>query len=322
MSESVGDALATPSGETSLGPVRREPGPQDLVERDDGPRTDSRLSQGLRTLATFASFAMFFTGSVLLGLLFVPLFLPFALFNLKRYRALCTRFVGRGLGTFLYWMKVVRLITYEMPVPPEGLEGRPYVVVANHPTLIDVPFLLHSFPRLTSIVKWNWYNFGPFALVLRSLNYIPADGAPTKGAAEDSDTPALDRMVAHVEAGHPLVCFPEGSRSLRTGLRRFRRGPFETAVRAKVPIVSVFIDVNRPMLDRSHHFWQVPEGTTHFRFEVREVIETDPTRGGERDAEAIRKRVRDDLAACYAGCLERRAALRALETKGIATNAT
>lgn len=297
MSKGAGDALAPPSGETSLD------------AHDDRPRTDSRLSQALRTLVTFVSFAMFFVGSVLLGVLFVPVFLPLALFNLKRYRALCTRFVGKGLGTFLYWMKVVRLITYEMPVLPAELAGRAYVVVANHPTLIDVPFMLHSFPGLTSVVKWNWYNFGPFALVLRSLNYIPADGAPAKNA-DDTDTPALDLMVAHVQAGHPLVCFPEGSRSLRTGLRRFRKGPFETAVRAKVPIVSVFVDVNRPILDRSHHFWQVPEGTTHFRFEVREVIETDPALGGISDAEALRKRVRDDLTICYAGCLERREALR------------
>jgi 1-acyl-sn-glycerol-3-phosphate acyltransferase len=297
MTDSDGDALAT-SRDEPLEPAS-----------DDGPRTDTRFSQAARTFATFVSFAMFFTGSVLLGLLFVPLFLPLALFNLKRYRALCTRFVAWGLGTFLLWMKVIRLITYDMPVPPPELGAGPYVVVANHPTMIDVPFMLHSFPRLTSIVKWDWYNFGPFALVLRSLNYIPADGAPTKDGS-GAETPALNRMVAHVQAGHPLVCFPEGSRSLRTGLRRFRRGPFETAVRAKVPIVSVFVDVNRPILDRSHQFWQVPEGTTHFRFEVREVIQTDPAVGGCDDAEAIRKRVRDDLAQCYAGCIERRAALR------------
>ena len=84
-------------------------------------------------------------------------------------------------------------------------------------------------------------------------------------------------------------------------------------MRAKVPVVSVFIDVNRPILDRSSQFWQVPEGKAHFRFEVREVIETDPALGGETDAESIRVRVRDDLATLYAGCLERRAALMAGE---------
>lgn len=305
MSEGSSSTLATrpPSGET---PLARD---------EHARRTDSRLAQGARTLATFVSFAMFFTGSILLGLLFVPLFLPLVLFNVKRYRALCTAFVGRGYGAFFYWMKLIRLITYEMPVPPKGLEGRPYVVVANHPTMIDVPFMLHSFPRLTSMVKWEWYNFGPFALVLRSTNYIPADGAPAKDG-EETSTPALDRMVAHVQAGHPLVCFPEGSRSLRHGLRRFRRGPFETAVRAKVPIVSVFVDVNRPILDRTHHFWQVPEGKAHFRFEVREVIETDPALGGISDPELLRTRVRDDLAQCWAGCLQRREALRLAESAG------
>jgi 1-acyl-sn-glycerol-3-phosphate acyltransferase len=302
---SEGNALAarTPAGETPVGPGKQTR------------RSGARFWQAIRTVATFVSFGMFFTGSILLGLLFVPLFLPLVLFNVKRYRALCTAFVARGFGAYFFWLKLIQLVTYEMPVPPKGLEGRPYVVVANHPTMIDVPFMLHSFPRLTSMVKWEWYNFGPFALVLRSTNYIPADGAPAKDG-DDTETPALDRMVAHVQAGHPLVCFPEGSRSFRHGLRRFRRGPFETAVRAKVPIVSVFVDVNRPILDRTHHFWQVPEGKTHFRFEVREVIETDPALGGISDPELLRTRVRDDLAACWAGCIERREVLRLAESAG------
>ena len=55
----------------------------------------------------------------MLGLLFVPLFLPLVLFNVKRYRALCTAFVARGYGAYFYWLKLIQLITYEMPVPPK-----------------------------------------------------------------------------------------------------------------------------------------------------------------------------------------------------------
>ena len=153
MTDGHADALATPRDDLSE------------AAAEDGPRTDTRVGQALRTVVTFVSFAMFFTGSVLLGLLFVPVFLPLALFNLKRYRALCTGFVAWGLGTFIYWLRLVRLLTYEMPVPPPELGDGPYVVVANHPTMIDVPFMLHSFPRLTSVVKWRlWSRMADWAM--------------------------------------------------------------------------------------------------------------------------------------------------------------
>ena len=268
-------------------------------------RTSFTFAKGVRTVVTFASFAMFVIGSFLLGLVILPLLFPFALFNIDRYRSVCTRLVARGFGAFLLWLRVVGILDYKYPELPAEVGDRSYVVVANHPTLIDVTFLLHSFPRLTSIVKWEWYNFGPFAPVLRSLHYIPGNGAPPpEGAA--TETPVLDRMVDHIQAGHALVCFPEGSRSLTDRLRRFRRGPFEAAVRAGVPLVVVFVDVDRAVLDKSSKFVQVPDGRARYAFEIVDVIETDPARGGETDAEALRVRVRDELAWRYEECLARR----------------
>ena len=50
-------------------------------------------------------------------------------------------------------------------------------------------------------------------------------------------TQALDRLAQSM----PMLVFPEGTRSPAGGLRRFRRGPFEIACRANVPVVPVLI---------------------------------------------------------------------------------
>jgi len=221
----------------------------------------------LRVILTVLGFSVFFGGSVLLGILFFPLMLPFALFDMQRVRDRATRFVAIGYGTFLFWMKLMRLLDYERPVPPPGLEGRSYVVIANHPTLIDVIYLLNRFPGLTSVVKGVWYRSLVFGAVLRWTHYLPND-------AGDDHEAVLDTMVDHLERGHPLVIFPEGTRSGARKLRRFKRGAFEAAIRAGVPIVPVFIRVSHPFLMKGQKILDLPQARVRYDFEVLPMIDT------------------------------------------------
>ena len=74
-----------------------------------------------------------------------------------------------------------------------------------------------------------------FLVVRRKEN---RSNSATQAAAKDL-SPRL--MVQHLESGHPLLVFQEGTRSLPGRLRRFRRGAVEAAVRAKVSIVALLL---------------------------------------------------------------------------------
>lgn len=108
----------------------------------------------LRIFLTGLSFAVFFGGSIALGVIVFPVFFLLALGNRERHRTRCTRFVSRGYGTFLFWMRVSGLADWKnrVKLPPE-LEGKPFVLVANHPTLVDVIYFLNGLPGLTCVVK-------------------------------------------------------------------------------------------------------------------------------------------------------------------------
>lgn len=242
----------------------------------------------LRIFLTGLSFAIFFGGSIAIGVALFPFLFLFALGNPARYRERNTRLVGWGYGTFIYWMRLVDLMDVErrIEVPP-SVQGRPFVVVANHPTLIDVLFFLNAMRKqgLTCVVKHQWYHSLAFGAVLRGTTYLPSPSP-----AESALGGALDRMVAHVEAGHPVMIFPEGTRSAARKLRRFRRGAFEIAKRCEVPILRYFIAVDRPVLMKGVPFWRVPEDKARYRFELLEVIDTrtDPRSARElaRDSQA------------------------------------
>lgn len=256
----------------------------------------------LRIFLTAFGFTMFFLGTLVLGLVLFPVLFLLALGNTERHRDRCTRFVSVGYGTFIFFMRLMGLASVgpKVVLPPE-LEGKPYVMVANHPTLIDVLFLLHWCRGLTSVVKYEWYRNFFFGPALRSTHYI--SGPSAEESRRGLESPALERMKAHVRGGHPLIMFPEGTRSKLDRLNRMRRGPFQIAKECGVPLVRVFIAVDRPMLMKGVPFWRVPDQRAHWEFEVLDIIdtETDP-----RSAEELRKDSSDEYRRRFGRWLEER----------------
>lgn len=226
------------------------------------------MPRSLRVVFAIVAFAIFFSGSLLLGLVVFPLLFLLALGNWEKHKDRCTRICAFGYGTFLYGLKFWGLIDYDkLPPLPAELEGKTFVVVANHPSLIDVCFLLNRYPQTTTMVKAQWSRFVFFGPVLKSLHYLP-DSLPD----DDPFTGTLERMTEHVKEGHSLIAFPEGTRSETNRLHRFKRGAFEVAVRAGVPILPVVITVDPPVLQRGAALSL--EGRGRYEFEFLPVIDT------------------------------------------------
>lgn len=228
------------------------------------------MPRWLRILLTAWSFFLFFGGSPVLGIVVLPILRLFAK-DREDHRRRCTRLIGRGFRFFTAWCTFARHLEAprEIPVLPELVSGRPYVLIANHPSLIDIFFLLGSYDGLTCVAKGSWFKSLVLGPLLRQTHYL---AGPRSGQEETEDM--LGSMIAHLEHGHPLLVFPEGSRSHADRLRRFRRGAVEAAVRARVPIVALFLSVDRPYLMKGVPFWKVPSGTPRFGLELVEVIDT------------------------------------------------
>lgn len=228
----------------------------------------------LRALLTLLSFGMFFAAGAAIIVLGLPLVFLASALDRRRHRSWMTRGLSRLYPWFLTWMRLVGLIDYRrVTLPPDLPRDRPYLLVANHPTLIDVLFCLAWFPGITTMVKAahyrSWWLFG---LLLRSTTYVPGPGIPgdDDGAAAGTTPPPLARMVAQLDAGHPLVAFPEGTRAPPHRLLRFHRGPFEAALRARAPVVPLFIGVDHPALTKGA-FW--PRRRLRFTFDWLPVID-------------------------------------------------
>ena len=62
----------------------------------------------------------------------------------------------------------------------------------------------------------------------------------------------------------PVLIFPEGTRSPEGGLRTFKRGAFEIACRANVPVLPLLIKCNPPALGKGRPWYDIPRRTARF----------------------------------------------------------
>jgi 1-acyl-sn-glycerol-3-phosphate acyltransferase len=262
----------------------------------------------LRILLTGSAFLVFFVTGGIMGRLMLPLVanFPGSPARKRRRREAFLLFANRW---FVGYMRLLGLIRFKRPPLPPDLPppGQPYVLIANHPTLIDVLLPLTMLPGLTSLFKPSWYRSWLIRPLLQYGHHIAGPDPRALPAGDDdgetSESPVLDRMVAHLESGHPLFVFPEGSRSFERRLRRFRRGAVEAAIRAQVPIVPIFISVNPVMLMKHQPWYVVPRKGGRYAVEFFPVIHT---AGKQLDAREVNRQLRERYEERHARMLQER----------------
>jgi 1-acyl-sn-glycerol-3-phosphate acyltransferase len=229
-----------------------------------------------------SAFFWFWAGGVVLAWTLCPVLILACRDEPRRWR-LCQRVVKRAYQAFHRYMEVLALVELrvvgdEAPRPSGAL-----VIVANHPTLVDVTAILSKYDDVCCIVKETLIRNVFVGRLLRTCGHVAAaDSDGISGAG------ALDAVLRRLDAGMAVLFFPEGTRSPPLALRSFRRGPFEVAARAHVPIWPMIVTCNPPALSKGLPIWRHPERVARLRLEPAQVIVA-PTNGRAicRDTEAL-----------------------------------
>lgn len=120
-------------------------------------------------------------------------------------------------------------VTGRETVPNDG----PYIVVANHLSMIDIPILMAEMPSRPSIMaKDTLYNIPWLRWFWRWGDAIPV----RRGGM---DRAALRAAEAKLAQGIPFGIFPEGTRSKTGVLGPGKSGAGMIALRSRVPVVPV-----------------------------------------------------------------------------------
>ena len=118
------------------------------------------------------SFAFFGSCSLLLALLLFPIMHIMAGFSEKKFKVLARNFNHFYFKLFVRVMETIHCIHVNVENKDAFANIRSKVVVANHPSILDVVILFSLVPNADCIVKGDLINNKFISLIVRNL-YIP-----------------------------------------------------------------------------------------------------------------------------------------------------
>lgn len=208
----------------------------------------SRLGRSWRFFGTMISFILFGLGGLVIGFILFPLIFIFVRNRDTRQRV-ARRLVSYSFRLFLVIMSGLGVLSYEIRGREHAVAGRNQVIIANHPSLIDVIFLISLFPLADCVVKEAIIR-NPFMRgVVLSTNWIPSGNIGV----------LLNTCVARLKAGASLLLFPEGTRSVPGQPLDFKLGAASFAYKAGADILPVTIQCTQPrLLAKGEPWYRIP----------------------------------------------------------------
>lgn len=131
-----------------------------------------------------------------------------------------------------------------------NIEDKPYIVIANHESAVDVFYLLGRFPINIRIVAKEEVRKMPFiGQAMSKSGFIFVDNK-VKGKSIDHLNQQFKKLKKEKLS---LMVFPEGSRFKDGRLGKFRLGAFVMAIQHKLPILPVVMKGVREMMPPGNH---------------------------------------------------------------------
>ena len=143
---------------------------------------------------------------------------------------------------------------------------RAAIVVANHPTWLDVMVLLSLTPRACCVVKSAHWSNPFFWGVMRAAEYV-SNADPVE---------LVEAGARQLARGYTMIIFPEGTRSpAGNRLHAFSRGFAHMALQSGAPILPVLMDCDPPAFTKDMRWHDVPERAFHMQVNVLEPLRAD-----------------------------------------------
>jgi len=225
----------------------------------------TRLDYGWRWLATGMSFVVFGVAGALFSVLLFPVCCLWPVRS-SRQRAVTAliHWFFRSLVTVLQWGGVMSL---DVSGYAALRSKKPGIVVANHPTYLDVMVLLALIPSACCVVKHVHWRNPCFWGIVRAAEYV-----------SNADPIALvNESVERIANGYTMIIFPEGSRSPQDNdLHPFSRGFAHIALKSMVPVLPVLIQCDPPAFTKRMRWYNIPAEPFCMRIKVIDTVDSLP----------------------------------------------
>lgn len=240
----------------------------------------------LRVVSTGLSFLLFGVVGSILGVLVVPILLLVPGSQATR-RARVRRMIRLAFRALVGFMNQTGGISYSF-AGAERLGRSGQLVIANHPSLIDIVLLIAFVPGAACVVKRAAWRNPSMVFAVHAAGYVA--NSPTEAMIEQAS--------ALLDAGECLIMFPEGTRTVPDRPAHFHRGAACVALRAARVVTPVYIDVAPPHLSKAVPWYRVPFTRPHYSLSV--GADLDPADFRDRPPPVASRALNERFKSCYA----------------------
>lgn len=206
-------------------------------------------------------FTLFGIGGLIIGNILFPIVLIIAPKHHRRKIMLAMIQYAWKLFTFI--MCMLRLISVQGTNLNRLKTASGSIIVANHPSLIDIVLLISMIPNAVCVVKSAlWHNI--FMCKIVETVYLPNDLDAVSFISSASTL---------LNAGYNLVIFPEGTRTPGHGKpMKLQRGFAHISLKTNAPVIPVHIELTPRILGKNDPWYHVGGQCAKYTFHVHDPI--------------------------------------------------
>jgi len=239
-----------------------------------------RVNYVWRLLGTAFGFASLGVGGVFLALAIIPAANVFLADEQKRHRR-AQSIIRASFRLYLSILQKGGILQLEVIGGDQLGACRGSLIVANHPTLLDIVILMALVPDAKCVGKRQLWRNPMLRPVVGAAGYIRNDCEPEL---------LIEKCRAALQAGYNLIIFPEGTRSVPGRALRFQRGFAHILIASGASLRSVLITCQPMTLVKGVPYFRIPHSPPHFRIEVEEEIEAAGYADGAAGSRTLRAR--------------------------------
>ncbi|CAM3787619.1 MULTISPECIES: lysophospholipid acyltransferase family protein [Pseudoalteromonas] len=219
-----------------------------------------KLNYIWRIFATGLCFSIFGFGGVVLTLLVLPMQRLFeSSVDKRKYQARLT--VHYCFKAFVAMMHTLGVIHFSVEDKARFANLKGQLVLANHPSLIDVVVLISVIKDADCVVKAHLFKNLFMRGVIKSTGYI----------SNQDPQELLAECQASLAAGNNLIIFPEGTRTQPNSGLKFKRGAANIVLRCKASVACVLITMQPSTLTKGTPWYRVAATRAHFMMKFTSV---------------------------------------------------
>jgi len=176
----------------------------------------------------------------LTGVIFIILFFPLTfLVWLITLPADRNRIITHRILTWQSWLlaRIVPIWKINIKGRKKALTEGPFVIISNHQSILDILLINSLCLNYKWVSKIENMNVPFMGWYLRMADYLTVDRGN-----KDSKELMMIKALECLKNGISVMMFPEGTRSVNLEIGFFKRGAFQLALDAGVPILPILLD--------------------------------------------------------------------------------